>query len=233
MESTTTISTYHEYINEAILALRNGLHIYNHDIEENILELGDHPIIPIDGVLFCRYAFLMISNSIEAAANALIFTLQKDKSLYNELERMNTLAKFEIFCEFLGKTIPKGDVRYMRLNEIIKCRNEFVHPKPRIVGYSVDDNTSELTFDVKKTSDRQYPYYFADIYPKHVITALDDTLNFISWVCFDICKFDIIDGSLRLGINSYGSCGDIIMLEGLYNLRFDKRSFGYKPDPKH
>lgn len=62
----------------------------------------------------------------------------------------------------------------------------------------------------------------------HVLTALEDTLKFLSWICFDICKMQIEDGAFRLGLNSYGSTSDIDIIGIKYNINFDKRTFGVK-----
>lgn len=222
----TSISTYHEYILEAIYALRQGLGFYE---EAKLVptDIGSDQSMLI-AEINCRYSFLMISNSLESAANALLLSLSLDKEYYEELERTSTLVKFKLFCDFLGKRLDQGDIKFGRIKDIINCRNEFVHPKPKKANYSIDNLTSEIKFDVKSTKNRNYPTYFTEIKPSHVLTALEDTLVFLSWVCFDICKLDIQDGALRLGFGSYGSTADIDIIGSNYNINFDKRSFGQK-----
>ena len=41
------------------------------------------------------------------------------------------------------------------------------------------------------------------------MTALEDALTFLSWVCFDICKLEIQEEASRLGLGSYSSTADI------------------------
>jgi hypothetical protein len=60
----------------------------------------------------------------------------------------------------------------------------------------------------------------------HVLTALEDTLAFLSWVCFDTCKLEIQDGALRLGLGSFGSNADIDIIGVDNSIKFDKRTFG-------
>ena len=57
-DSLITISTYHEYPLEAIVVLREGLQRKE-----------------LEGEIFSRYSFLLIANSLEAAANALLLSL--------------------------------------------------------------------------------------------------------------------------------------------------------------
>lgn len=221
----TAISTYHEYILEAIYSLRQGLSFYEEAKKVPPEVASDQSMIVAD--IFSRYSFLMIANSLEAAGNALLLSLNLDKSYYDELERTSTLIKFKLFCDFNGKRLDQGDVKFARVKDIVDCRNEFVHPKPKRATYTIASNSSEIIFEIKKTKNRQYPHYFNEIKPMHVLTALDDTLTFISWVCFDICKLKVQDGALRLGLGSYGSTGDIDIIGIDNNINFDKRTFGH------
>jgi len=220
----TSVSTYHEYILEAIYALRHGLAFYE-NAKQVPADIGSDQSMLI-AEINSRYSFLMISNSLESAANALLLSLKLDKEYYEELERTSTLVKFKIFCDFKGKRLDQGDIKFGRIKDIISCRNEFVHPKPRKANYRLDNLTSEIRFEIKTTKNRNYPTYFSEIKPFHVLTALEDTLTFISWVCFDICKLEIQDGALKLGFGSYGSTADIDVIGNDYEIKFDKRTFG-------
>lgn len=219
-----SISTYHEYILEAIYTLRHGLLFYE-QAKNTPPEIGsDNSMIIAE--INCRYSFLMIANSIEAAANALLLSLNLDKEYYEELERTNTLVKFKLFCDFSKKRLNQGDVIYARVKDIITCRNEFVHPKPRKVRFSFNSKYSDIKYEIQTTKNRNYPTYFNEIKPSHVITALEDTLRFLSWVCFDICQLEIQEGAFKLGFGSYGRTADIDVIGFENNIQFDKRTFG-------
>ena len=220
----TSISTYHEYILEAIYALRLGL--YFHKTAQLIpIDTGSDQSIII-AEINCRYAFLMTINSIEAAANALLKSLITDKKYYSELERLSTLTKFKMVCDFNGKRLETGQHIFGNITELLDCRNQFVHPKPRQVGYSIDNDTSEVKYDIRLSGNRKYPDYFNEVKPHHALTAVQDTLAFISFVCFDICKFEIEEGALKLGLGSFGSTADIDIIGSEHKITFDKRSFG-------
>ncbi len=165
----TIISNYHEYILEAIYSLWHGLNLFQKIKKENA------DFIPSEESLVAqmasRYTFLMIANSIEAAANALLLSLNLGQNVYIELEKVNTLLKFNLFCQFLNKTLDQGDAKYNHIKEIINCRNEFVHPKPSWVSYSIEPITQEIKYDIKETGSRKYPMYFSEIKPKHALTC--------------------------------------------------------------
>lgn len=192
----TSISTYHEYILEAIYSLRHGL-FFSKKAKQVSQDIGSDQSMII-AEIFCRYSFLMIANSLEAAANALLLSLDLDKLIYEKLERKKTLDKFKLFCDYSGRSLDQGDVKYARVNDVIKCRNEFVHPKPQIANYTVDSTTFYVHYNIKKTKSRTYPLYFSEIKSENVLTALQDTLAFLSWVCFDICQLNIQEGAFKI-----------------------------------
>jgi len=86
--------------------------------------------------------------------------------------------------------------------------------------------TSEIKYDIKLTKNRNYPLYFSEIKLCNVLTALEDTLAFLSWVCFDICELEIQDGAFRLGLGSISSTADIDFIGSKLNIKLDKRTFG-------
>lgn len=219
----TPISTYHEYMTEAVFALLLGLRMHKQALDDDSGSGSDHT--GALGEVSCRYSFLIIANSLEAAANALLLSLNLEGDTYKDLEQINTLGKFKIFCNLLGFTLDRGDFRYGSVREIINCRNEFVHPKPRIVTVRVDQRYN-LEFDIKVTGMRKYPSYFSEIKPTHVLNALQDSLAFLSWVSFEVCGFEIEAGAFKLGFGSYSSPGDIYLIEEDHGIVFDKRTFG-------
>ncbi|MBX7153846.1 MAG: hypothetical protein K1X91_02710 [Bacteriodetes bacterium] len=217
------INTYHEYILEGMSALVLGLHLHKQALQDS----PDFPTMSGRYALTnCRYTFLMINNALESAANALIGSLKIDKDVYNEFEKISTLKKFHVFTNLQGKSLDTGDVRYSNMKELIKCRNEFVHPKPKHAIHIVESNPGESYLKVSSTNSGRYPLYFDALTPEHVITALQDTLSFIAWIVFDICKFNIQEGALLIGSGSLENNDDIVRIEYERNITLDKRSFG-------
>ena len=134
-----------------------------------------------------------------------------------------------MFCNNRGFKLDAGDVRFARVRDVIACRNEFVHPKPKRVAYTIEESGNEV-YDVRKTNQRQYPYYHSVLSLKDAVQALEDTLAFLAWVTFDVCGFSIQEGALLLGFNSYGSTADIYFISSRTGKKFDLRSFGKAVD---
>jgi hypothetical protein len=125
-----TIDTYHEYMCEAFFALRSSLSSL--DSAQTCEEDDSQGYwLCVDANMQCRYSFLLAANSLEAAANAMLLNLDTTPSLYYDLEKLPTLLKFEFLCMSLGKRLDRGNDLYAKIKEVVRCRNEFVHPKPR------------------------------------------------------------------------------------------------------
>jgi hypothetical protein len=123
MEKLTSISTFHEYFDEAVSSIHIGLKLFHGDQHISL------------GLMNCRYGILMLCNSLESAANGLLLSVNLGDRLFEELEKVTTMAKYEIFCELNGRKLDRSDIKFARIKEIISYRNEFVHPKPRLVNY--------------------------------------------------------------------------------------------------
>ena len=137
-----------------------------------------------------------------------------------------TLLKFELVCLAHGKKLDRSNALYARVLDVVKCRNEFVHPKPRKAAFQLltQDRFDDLEIIVSKTKVRGYPTAFALFEPAHARDAIGDILAFVSWVVFDVCGFTLEDGSMQLGFGSTSSTGDVVLLAHEYG--FDVRSFG-------
>jgi hypothetical protein len=218
-----TIDTYHEYMCEAFFALRSGLSSLD---SAQTCEEDDAQgyWLSVDANMQCRYSFLLAANSLEAAANAMLLNLDTTPSLYNDLEKLPTLLKFEFVCISLGKRLDRGKDLYAKIKEVVRCRNEFVHPKPRKASCQLTEDKKDIEIVVSKTKSRQYPQYFSLFEPKHAIMAIGDILSFLSWIAFDICGYSIKEGTMILGYGSYEGTVDIIELALKHN--FDTRTFG-------
>lgn len=222
--STIRIATYHEYLLEGIYSLRLGISFEKLSSEQNST---DFPLqSPIIAEIHCRYAFLMTVNAIEAAANALLLSLELPQQRYKEIEKLPTLSKLSVFCGFKGHKYPSENHLNGFMQELITCRNEFVHPKPRSVSYLFDINGSEVYEDSKPRSCARYPLYFNQVKPHHALKAIQDTLAFLSYLCFDICQMEITEGACIIGYQACGYTDDIYFLENECKIKLDKRTFG-------
>lgn len=208
------ISTYPEYINESMDSLIIGLKHYEYSQTQEDPYGSDHSIIY--AYQFFRYSYLMICHSLEAAVNALLLSLKLEKSIFKDLEKLSTLLKVEFYCTFKGKKIDHGNDKYCRIKRIISSRNEFVHPKPNIININ----------NISDSDKREYPKYLSGIESKHVLWALEDTLSFLAWICYDICNMEIKEGAFLLGLNSISRTSSISILKVSYIKNLDVRTLG-------
>lgn len=217
------IDTYHGHICEAIKTLRSSFLLLSHAQEQMDDGPSKHELLE-DAGMQCRYAFLLAANALEAAGNALLLGLETSRALYDDLEKLPTLLKFEVVCMAEGKRLDRGHHSYGLIKEIVQCRNEFVHPKPRMAPYEPDGVESTLGVEVSRTKSRRYPKTFEFVIPEDAKNAIGDILGFLGWVLFDICEFGIEDGSMRLGRDSRVVTGDAVLFADEFG--FDARTFG-------
>jgi len=221
-EPTITIDTYHEFMCESFSALRSGLSCLE---SANAQEEDDSQLhwIYAEAGMQCRYSFLLAANALESAANALLLGLETSRALYDDFEKLPTLLKFELFCIASGKKLDRGNDLYSKIKEVVQCRNEFVHPKPRKAKGKLTADNGDVEIVVKRTKSLNYPTYFSLLEPTHAIQAVGDILSFLSWIVFDICGYSVEKGALILGFGSCAGSGDIDILAAKYG--FDTRTF--------
>ncbi len=219
------IDTYQEYMQEAFTLLALSKKLQEED-ESDLKKYG--PDIdfsrPNDYLIsrLSRYAFLLAAMSLEAGANALLKSISTNSSIYDDYEKLQTLIKYEVFCLSKSKTIDRGNVLFQRVKELMTCRNEFVHPKPRTAEF--ESNGRIDTIVRGNTSNRKYPKYLNFILLDDAISSVSDVANFTAWVLNDICSIEIIEGASLIGFGTYGWTGE--QEEICKNYKIDQRSFG-------
>lgn len=215
------VDTYHGHMCEAIKSLRSSLRLLC-----NADACGDEDPAKLDLLedagMQSRYAFLLAANALEAGANALLKSLQMSHALYDDLEKLATLLKYEMVCMALGKSLDRGCDIYGRIKEVVRCRNEFVHPKPRMVPCDPTEEGRRAVAGVGHTKSRGYPMALEYVTPEHAKCAIGDILTFIAWIVYDLCQYGAEDGAMRLGCGSRMVTGDAILLAREYG--FDIRS---------
>lgn len=79
--------------------------------------------------------------SLECCANALLQSLELPKSLYDDYERLSAISKIETYLNFTNseKSIERSDNRVQKIKELIKVRNQFVHPKSTKINTEIGE----------------------------------------------------------------------------------------------
>lgn len=79
---------------------------------------------------FARASIISSALVIESCGNCLLSDLDIPKKLYEELDKLPVLAKYETYLRLNEiSDFKRGDHRVERVVELIKLRNDFVHPK--------------------------------------------------------------------------------------------------------
>lgn len=93
-------------------------------------------------------ASILSSNyALEAAANSCVKTIEVTKSVYDNIERFNTLDKFDFVLQWHTQKILPRDKKYVAaVKHMIQLRNSFVHPK---IKKQMGEFASSLTKDNK------------------------------------------------------------------------------------
>lgn len=79
---------------------------------------------------FARTSIVSSALVIESCANCLLSNLDIPKKLYEELDKLPVLAKYETYLRLNEiSDFRRGDHKVERIAELIKLRNDFVHPK--------------------------------------------------------------------------------------------------------
>lgn len=173
-----------------------------------------------DAGVFARYAFLLACNAFENCAFTILQNSdQIDRSLLEELERLRILTKFEVFALANGTTLPRGDERFGKVRQVIRCRNDFVHPKG--IQITIAENGKAVG---RKAGPSDYPMAFDFIEIEQVIKMIGDILRFIAWVVFDLANFGLSEGAKLINGEIKWWTADFHAAKSKWN--YDLRSLG-------
>lgn len=166
--------------------------------------------------ILARYAFMTACIAAEAGANALLETAPNVRSsLYRDLERLQTLNKYELYALVNGTPLERGAEAYRRMKIVVKGRNDLFHPKRvRVL----------LTSFGRRQRGGVVPLALDVLGPDCALPMVADILQFVAWVVCDTCGHPVRQGASKL------SRGIQVTTPDLYRaseeLGFDIRSFG-------
>lgn len=172
--------------------------------------------------IYARYAFQTACIAAEAGANALLESAANmGKSLYNDLENLKTLNKYEVYALVNGTPLDRGSNIYSAMKSVISHRNKFFHPKR--VQVSLADH-GRLNSDIAKSTVSCSVPALDLLGPHNAIPMVADILKFIAWVVCDTCKHTEQEGAGLLSRGIGVTTGDLISANR--DMGYDIRSFG-------
>jgi hypothetical protein len=218
----------HYYCGMMLEAVDSIMHAHRLEVEAKRIQdedsLAYYDLMSSAGI-HGRYGFLTACFAAEAGANALLESLpQIGKSLAEDLEKLKTINKFEVFALVLGKPLDRGNDLYKRMLQTIRLRNDFFHPKETKVEFASARETAGPQIIERPSGSRSYPTSLDFFEPKHGIDLIRDILAFVAWAVFDTCGLSLEEGSRKLSRGIQSTTG--VLMEAQDELKYDLRSFG-------
>ena len=112
-----------------------------------------------NGNALSRACILHCTLIVEALANSLLHALGLESALYEDLEQLRTFAKLQLYSRRAGgATFSRGSRTGQLLADLIKLRNDYVHPKVaneedvefKENAYFVSPDGKHLALDIPK-----------------------------------------------------------------------------------
>jgi hypothetical protein len=124
----------------------------------------------------------------EACANACIDSLILPKKLTEDIEKLTTLSKFDLFCRLRnGSSFDRGDDSAQGFAELMSLRNKYAHPKAQQVQWNPVNEFSSVATS-PRTKHLRIPTIISYCTPDDAIKGLRGTHAFMRHLFKDICS---------------------------------------------
>ncbi len=174
---------------------------------------------------YARFAFFMACVAAESGANALLESAEgMSRSLYRDLEKLQTLNKYEVYCLANRTALDRSASTYGRMKSVLKLRNRFFHPKRvRVPSSPVGSSCGASRFVLDTSKEPVLDL----LMPDQAIAMVADVLKFVAWVVFDLCHHSADDGRRLLSGEMHVLSDDLSQAQREFG--FDLRSLGVPP----
>ena len=130
----------------------------------------------------------------EVAANTCLETLCLDRSIFQDVDKLSVLAKFDFFVRttFRNRKIDRGVVAVQGFQEIKSLRDAYVHPKRKPVDWQASeissDGSEEHIEAPKRTSLLQISQLTGSWGSDEARCVMVAVHRFLKYVFKDVCK---------------------------------------------
>ena len=126
---------------------------------------------------------------IEACANCCLDLLNLTTRFAEEVDRLSTVAKLELFLrlQYKGRTLDRSRVEYQGYVELKRFRDAFVHPKAQRYEWKSWSEEESESFS-PQTNLLGLPLIPSYCGPEVVSTALKATHRFMAYFFHDLCR---------------------------------------------
>lgn len=155
-----------------------------------------------DSYLMNRHARASISASaltLESCANSLITSLEIPSILMNDIDKLPVVSKFDTYLRFRDiETFDRGKSEVQKIVELIRARNDYVHPKATNIKTDVGQFEDQEQFvalpldlhgDIWKEIDlpKRALFWSAD----NALSVLKAIMGFFSYLFRDLMQSDV------------------------------------------
>ena len=144
-----------------------------------------------------RHSILLASLTVECFANCLLWMTDIQSGLRADLDKLPPLSKINACLHLRGKKLDHGRVEVQRMVELIKARNEYVHPKIVTVGAEIGmphDGGSHWLMDLRVPAEFRHslsiPKQAMMWNAEHSKRVLQHTTAFYKFLIDDVLKLD-------------------------------------------
>lgn len=147
-----------------------------------------------------RAAVIACALTVESCANCLLDSLDIASQSANEIERLPTMTKFDVCIRIHSsglKSINRGDSRVAKIAELLKLRNEFVHPKRHALDAEWGGSESPGEYRIEfQYSDKSHvllgiPKTSLHWNSAHARSVAESTFVFFDYLFRDLLQFDV------------------------------------------
>lgn len=148
-----------------------------------------------------RAAVIACALAVESCANCLLDSLDIPSQTAKEIERLPTITKLDVCIRLHTsglKSINRGDTRLAKMAELLKVRNEFVHPKRQTLDaeWGVDSEAPEgykIEFEYSDEFHDQLGIPKTSLHwnSEHARSVAESTFTFFDFLFRDILQLDV------------------------------------------
>lgn len=148
-----------------------------------------------------RAAVIACALAVESCANCLLDSIDIPSQSSSELERLPTITKIDVCIRLHTsglKALDRGDSRIAKMAELIKLRNEFVHPKrqPLDAEWGVDTEDPDgyrIEFDYSDKFHQQLGIPKTGLHwnSGHARTVAEATFAFFDFLFRDLLQLNV------------------------------------------
>lgn len=128
---------------------------------------------------------------LELSANVCIESLELEKSISNEIDRLPILGKFDFYLRsnFRNKKLERGRIEIEGVRELKKLRDGYVHMKPHKLEWQMEkDGTG--TADLDKTNKLNISKNPSGWDGESALKTMQTVHNFLMFFFIEKCKFN-------------------------------------------